>query len=279
MGQSRDQLAKLLDGAYQAFHSEFYRKLDPVHVVHEYSRREDQEIVAFVSALLSYGNVTSIVKSIRRALAPLGPHPYQFVCKNELSGLWAGFYHRFTQGQDIEILFRWIQSALRSHQSLEDFFLLEKGALSMKDTLSAFVKRFTQQPLPNKLLAVSRVRQRNLKYLISDPERGSACKRLNLFLRWVVRPKDRVDLGLWRGLHPSSLILPLDTHLLKTLHLLGWSKSTSATWDVAEAATEKLKLFCPEDPLKYDFALCHLSMHGFSLLESKKVWGANAKVE
>jgi len=279
MGQRRDQLAKLLEDAYRAFHSETYRQLDPIHVVHEYRNRQDQEIVAFLAALLAYGNVTSIVKSIRKALTPLGPHPYNFVREKNLSGLWSGFCHRFTQGQDLEILFHWIQSALRGHKTLEDFFLMGGASLPMRNLLSSFVKRFTQQSLPTLLRSAAINRQRNLRYLISDPDRGSACKRLNLFLRWVVRPKDRVDLGLWEKVKPQSLILPLDTHLLKTLHLLGWTHSTSATWEVAEAATEKLKLFCQEDPLKYDFALCHLSMHGFSLLDSRKDWGTNAKME
>jgi uncharacterized protein (TIGR02757 family) len=86
-----------------------------------------------------------------------------------------------------------------------------------------------------------------------------------LFLRWVVRENDGIDLGIWSKLGPEKLILPLDTHLLQTLRNLSWTRSQQASWKVAEEATEKLKIYCPEDPIKYDFALCHLSMSGHSI--------------
>jgi len=272
MRSNHQQIASLLEKAYADFHAEPYRNLDPVHVVHEYSRPQDREVVAFATALLAYGSVSTIVKSVRRILFPLGNHPYEFLRNANLAHLWDGFCHRFTRGEDVEILFSWLQSVLKQHRSLEEFFLLHQQPAKdpMKSMLSSFVKRLKAQPLPLRLKRILSLRERNLKYLVSDPEQGSACKRLNLFLRWTVRPPDKIDLGLWKHLRPESLILPLDTHLLKTLQLLQWTSATHASWQVAESATQKLKLYCPEDPVKYDFALCHLSMHGFSILNFLK---------
>lgn len=271
MNSSQKELGKLLERAYQEYHSHYHRERDPVSLVHTFKNPKDQEVVAFLAALLSYGNVSTILSSIRKVLGPLGSSPYQFIKEQPLGGLWRGFYHRFTTGEDIEILFHWLKAALNSHESLEDYFLSgSRPNETMKDLIGHFVRRLTEEPLPAHLLKVKEKRQRNLKYLISDPARGSACKRINLFLRWVVRPQDGIDLGLWQKVDPSKLILPLDTHLLKTLKRLKWVRTEQASWKIAEKATNELKRYCPTDPLRFDFALCHLSMEGGSI---------NAKME
>jgi len=148
-----------------------------------------------------------------------------------------------------------------------------------RDRLERFVQKLTSATLPRDLVANRAARQRQLRYLLPLPSRGSACKRLNMFLRWVVRPADGIDLGLWRGVPPASLILPIDTHLLGTVRFLGWSHSRQATWKVAEAATARLRLYCPEDPIRYDFALCHLSMSGGRLADYWKAAGKSAELE
>jgi uncharacterized protein (TIGR02757 family) len=258
-------LAQILEKAYEEYHSVSHREKDPIKVVHQYTRPEDQEIIGFLTALLSYGSVPTILASVQRAVQPLGNSPQAFIKKQSLEGLWAGFYHRFTRGEDIEILLNWVKSALEKHSSLENYFLASEPKSNMKELLSSFVRRLMNEPLPPHLKKVAKQRERNLKYLLSDPERGSACKRLNMFLRWMIRPDDGIDLGLWKKIPTKNLILPIDTHLLKTLHKLKWTKSQNASWKVAEEATEKLKKFCPEDPVRYDFALCHLSMSGSSI--------------
>lgn len=260
--QSNRELAVIFEKAYKDFHSLKHRKQDPIQIVYEYENPQDQEVVAFLTALLAYGGVSTIVSSVKKVLGPLGNRPKNFLKEGYLGGLWDGFYHRFTTGEDIEIVMHRVQSILRRHQSLEEFFLEGGNATPMRELLSSFVNRLAQEPLPQHLRKTAEKRKRNLKYLISDPKLGSACKRLNLFLRWVVRPKDGIDLGLWSGLSPKHLILPVDTHLLQTLRRLRWTRSQQATWKVAELATEKLRMFSPEDPIRYDFALCHLSMTG-----------------
>jgi len=264
-------LKTLLERAYQDFHTRYHRANDPISLVHDYSEPGDQEVVAFFCALLAYGNVKSILSSCRRVLKALGPSPRLHLLEGgHLDGL-NGFYHRFTTADDLFILAHWITQALRSHGSLEDFFYGD-GTLRkapMKSRLSEFVQRLTSQSLPPGLLARKQKRARNLRYLISDPSRGSACKRLNMFLRWVVRPSDGIDLGIWRRLHTQELMLPIDTHLLQTLRALRWVQSKQATWRVVEIATEKLRQLSPDDPIRYDFALCHLSMSGNNIKRYK----------
>lgn len=256
------ELAAIFEKAYRDYHCLTRRNLDPIHLVYQFENPKDREVVAFITALLAYGGVSTIVSSVKKILKPLGEHPREFLMNSDLRDLWAGFYHRFTTEDDIEIVLQRLQTILCRHDSLEDFFLAGGSHTNMKELLSSFVTRFEAEPLPLTLIKKAERRARNLKYLISDPRRGSACKRLNLFLRWVVRPKDGIDLGLWKRVTPKQLILPLDTHILQTLRRLRWTRSQQATWKVAESATEKLRLLCPEDPIRYDFALCHLSMSG-----------------
>lgn len=265
MARKNPSLHTVLEKAYQEFHSQPHRDQDPLKTVHRFSHPQDQELVAFFAALLAYGNVTTILSSIEKVLAPMGPHPYQFIQNSSLKGLWNGFRHRFTTGEDIEVIAHWLKSALSQKGSLEEYFVAGGSDKPMKELLSSFVKRLSQESLPPTLSKIAKQRERNLKYLLSDPDRGSACKRLNLFLRWVVRENDGIDLGIWSKLSPEKLILPVDTHLLQTLRKLSWTRSQQASWKVAEEATERLKAYCPEDPIRYDFALCHLSMSGYSI--------------
>ncbi|NDG27004.1 MAG: DUF2400 family protein, partial [Proteobacteria bacterium] len=179
MADKNSKIKTALETAYREFHSRPHRDQDPLAIVHAFVRPEDQEIVAFIAALLAYGNVTSILSSIRKVLKPMGESPYRFIKEAELSGVWSGFYHRFTTGDDIEIVFLWLKSVLQRSGSIESFFVEENTELPMKSLLSSFVQRLSQQPLPASLRIKAKSRQRNLKYLLSDPLRGSACKRLN----------------------------------------------------------------------------------------------------
>jgi uncharacterized protein (TIGR02757 family) len=256
-------ILKLLESAYSDFHSHYYREKDPISLVHAFQDAPDREIAAFLSALLAYGNVATILGSVGRILLRLGNSPYSTLIDGRFAGHFSDFKHRFTTGDDMEIVCYWVSSVLRSHGSLEAFFLDDPSpGPEMKQRISSFVRRLVGQPLPPSHEPVLRRRHRNLKYLLSDPDRGSACKRLNMFLRWMVRPEDGIDFGLWKGSSPSQLMLPVDTHVLQTLKVLRWTRSQQASWRVVEEATERLRLYSPSDPIRYDFALCHLSMAG-----------------
>lgn len=258
------KIAELLENAYRDYHSLYYRPRDPVHWVHHYSNPRDQEVVALFSAVLAYGNVTSILSSVGKALAALGPEPHLSLREGAQSKTLEDFTHRFTRGVDLQILCHWLAHILETDGSVENHFL-KSGETTLERQLSSFVRRLFEIPLPSRLERALQKRKRNLFYLLPDPARGSACKRLNLFLRWMVRPRDGIDLGLWKRMEAKDLILPVDTHLLKALQRLKWTKSKTATWRVAEAATAELRKYAPHDPVRYDFALCHLSMEGGEL--------------
>jgi uncharacterized protein (TIGR02757 family) len=263
-------LKAILEAAYADYHSQQSLEKDPISLVHAFPDPRDKEIAGFICALIAYGNVATILKGANALLEPLRPSPYQTLSRYSKPLSLPDFKHRFTVGVDFEIVFHWIHRALVDHPTLESFFVAGKPASTpMKELLSSFVKRFTALSLPPELQDARVKRQRQLKYLISDPARGSACKRLNMFLRWMVRPSDGIDLGLWKSISPASLILPLDTHVLQTIGQLGWATSEQATWKLAEKATLRLKKLCPEDPIRYDFSLCHLSMEGGKILHYK----------
>jgi uncharacterized protein (TIGR02757 family) len=266
------EVRALLESAYADFHSTFYRDRDPVCLVHPFADPRDREVAGLFTALLSYGNVTTILASVRRALAPLGPSPARTLLQGGDFRLWPGFRHRFTTGDELRILALWLSSALKSHGSLEAFFLAPHSGErpEMRVMLGSFIDRLTAQALPQECAELRERRERQLKYLLPHPDRGSACKRLNMYLRWMVRSDGAVDLGVWRGLTPAELALPVDTHLLKTLRLLRWTRSKQASWKVVEAATKRLRDLCPEDPIRYDFSLCHLSMEGHTLKKARR---------
>jgi len=256
----------LLERAYTDFHTSFRRERDPISVVHRYLKDDDQEIAAFFTAMLAYGNAKAIISSSTSLLDALGDSPHQAILDGHFEKAWSRFQYRFTTASDVIILGHWIRSALLSHGSIESFFGSDSSpTTSTADRISSFVTRLNQQPVPKKYLAPLRLRHRYLKHLVSNPQNGSACKRLNLFLRWVVRAKDGIDLGLWTQLEAKDLILPVDVHVLKGLRALNWTQSKSANWKVAEIATQKLRQLSFEDPIRYDFSLCHLSMSGNDL--------------
>lgn len=263
------ELLPLLQTAFTEFHSQFHLERDPISHVHRYSDPGDQEVVGFLAALMAYGNVTTILGSLYKVLLPLGDSPKTAVKNLGNENLHPHFRHRFTTGEDLWVILARLKEVYARHETLEDFFLAGPASREMAPLLSSFVERFFELPVPPVISAIEKRRARSLKYLISHPSRGSACKRLNLFLRWMARPKDGVDLGLWQKLGPAPLLLPVDTHLLKVLRELKWTKSKVANWKVAEEATAQLRKIAPEDPVRFDFSLCHLSMSGHSI---KQYW-------
>lgn len=264
-------MKELLDLAYTRFHGEFHRERDPVSRVHRYTDPLDQEVVAFFAAVLSYGNVRTILNSVDELVVWLGPKPHNKLKDDPLSNLPKKFTHRFTTAQDIAIVAQWVSKLLDEFGSLENAALhFSRPQAPVQTALSGLSQDLFQTKLSKYWTRVRNKRTRNLRYLISDPLRGSACKRLNMYLRWVVRPNDGVDLGIWKKFSPADLILPIDTHLLKIIRELKWTKSNTASWKVAEAATNELiKLDCL-DPIRYDFALCHLGMNRLTLKDLRE---------
>lgn len=240
---------------------------DPLSFCHRYRDPADQEIAAVIASSFAYGAVGIILRSLESIFAHFGPSPRRYVERFEPErGLRAfgGFKHRFNDGRDLCALLWGMRLMIRETGSVESFFLRghDGSAPDVTESLnrySAAVLALDYHPVfgLEKIPADSR-----FPFLFPAPCSGSACKRLCMFLRWVVRSSDGTDLGIWRGISPSQLIIPVDTHIQRIAGYLGFSGRRSADWRMAREITSALRRFDPSDPLRYDFALAHLGISG-----------------
>ena len=235
---------------------------DPVHIARRYLADEDREVVGFCAAGLAFGRVASVLHSIESLLAAMGPHPAAFVREFDPArqgGRLAPLVHRWIRGADFVALVLVLQRMLRHSGSLERFFLAgdDPSAPDLGPALDSFSTRalaFDLRP------AYDRVPARpGVCYFFPRPSAGSACKRLNLFLRWMVR-KDAIDLGVWKAMSPARLIVPLDTHVIRLGQCLRLTRYISPGWRMAAEITAALRAIDPADPVRFDFSLCHLGM-------------------
>lgn len=235
---------------------------DPVHKVRRFARPEDREIVAFCAAGLAFGRVASVLQSIEGLLAVMGPSPADYVrAFNPVRDRAAlqPLVHRWIRGADLAALVVILQRMLRESGSIEQFFVADDDASApdISAALDSFSRRAMQADLRP---AYGRVPPRpGVCYFFPRPSAGSACKRLNLFLRWMVR-KDAIDMGVWTKLSPSRLIVPLDTHVIRLGRCLRLTKYASPGWKMAAEITASLRALDPHDPVRYDFSLCHIGM-------------------
>jgi uncharacterized protein (TIGR02757 family) len=245
---------------------------DPVGIVRRFDDPEDREIVGLIAAGLAYGRVASIRGSLERLLPLLGPRPARFVAGFDPardSARFDAFVHRFTRGRDIALLVLLVRQAKERAGSLESFFVagdVDPASPTLGPALDAFGARlFALDARPFVRDGIVPHRD-GARWLLPLPSGGSACKRSCLFLRWMVRPDDGVDCGVWRRSSPARLVLPLDTHLLRVVRALGWTRRKSAGWPMALEATARLRALDPADPIRFDFALSRLGILG--LLEA-----------
>lgn len=238
---------------------------DPLEFPRRFSTSLDREVAAFFSSALAYGRVTIIRRNLEDLFSRVGPHPAEFVGNFDPlrdAPRLESFRHRFNGGRDIAGLCLLMQHMLQGSGSIEGFFLegAEAGAADIGPALSSFVARtLTLEVAP--LYPQGRIPEKDsVRYFFPSPQGGSACKRLCMFLRWVVRPDDGIDLGLWTGVAPSQLVLPLDTHTARISRLLGLSRRRTADWKMALEVTHALRRFDPDDPVRFDFALSHLGI-------------------
>lgn len=235
------------------------RDNDPVSFVHAYDDPADQEVVALIAACLAYGQVKLLKRAIAQVLGVLGPNPAEHLRHTDLqheTQTLQGFVYRMTQAPDVLGLLRAIKETLRQEGSLEALFCqhLNTDAPDYQAELAAFVHTLRDRSGAD--------HRRGLRYLLPDANSGSANKRLCLFLRWVVRGPDDIDLGLWRRLDAARLTMPLDTHIQRLSTYLGLTQRKSPNWKMAREITQSLARLHPEDPLRYDFALCHMGISG-----------------
>lgn len=249
-------LRQSLDNLYRTFdHAD--TASDPVHLVRRYPAPEDREIVGFCAAGLAFGRVASVLASIESLLAVMGPAPARFVRAFDPAAdgrRLAPLGHRWIRGKDLVALLLILQRMLRESGSIERFF--RDGDDPAAPDVGPALEAFSTRALATDLRPAYGP---GVCYFFPRPSAGSACKRLNLFLRWMVR-KDAVDLGVWSSVGPSRLIVPLDTHVIRLGRCLGLTRYSSPGWRMAAEITASLRAIDPRDPVRYDFSLCHVGM-------------------
>lgn len=249
-----DHLRAQLDAFLDQVDWEARRAQDPVSIVWAYDDDDDREVAALVTACLAYGQVRLLRRAATRCLAVLGHSPAQALREGVRADALQGFVYRMTRGEDVAALFRAVGAALVEHGSLQALFRAgwSPDHPDYRPALTHFV---------GALRARGQSTSRGFHYLLPDPAKGGACKRLNLFLRWMIRGPDAIDLGIW-ALPTQSLVMPLDTHITRIARYLALCTRKSADWKLAVEIRNNLAMLDPSDPLKYDFALCHLGISG-----------------
>jgi len=254
-------LKPVLDRLYADFNSPD-SATDPIQIVRRYQRNDDREVVAFCAASLAFGRVMSVLQSIERLMAIVGPHPADYIRRFDPArdgARFTGFVHRWTRERDL-IALLWVMRQMLDRSGTIEGFFLEGYAPSAPD-LAAALDSFSARAMALDLTAAyGRAPKRpGVGYFFPRPSKGSACKRLNLFLRWMIR-HDALDLGVWTRVKASQLVVPLDTHVIRVGRCLQLTKYRSPGWKMASDITASLKKLDPDDPVRYDFSLCHLGM-------------------
>jgi uncharacterized protein (TIGR02757 family) len=241
-----------LESLYRQYNRRAFVHPDPLELLYDYEVLADREIAAFVASALAYGRVVQILNSVSSVLKRMGPSPYGFLkgaSRKKITQTFSDFRHRFTGGEQLSAMLLALKQILKNHGSLNTCFVagLDPGSQTVLEALTLFASAVTgASPEP-------------LGHLVPAPQKGSACKRLHLFLRWMVR-KDHVDPGGWQNVDPSKLIVPVDVHMHRICLCLGLTARKQADLVAALEITQCFREMAPEDPVKYDFALTRLGI-------------------
>lgn len=251
----QQELYELLEEKADAFNHPAFIENDPICIPHSYRKKQDIEITGLLAAVLAWGQRKTIINKCREFFAMMDDAPHDFILHHQEDDLrpFENFRHRTFNGTDALYFIAFLHHFYQQHDSLEAAFTagLTPEATDTEGALVHFHRTFFSLPdFP----------QRTRKH-IATPERKSACKRLNMYLRWMVRHDDRgVDFGLWRNIAPHQLICPCDLHVDRVARRLGLIQRKPTDWQTAVELTENLRQFDPEDPVRYDFALFGLGI-------------------
>lgn len=238
-------------------------RFDPVEFPHRYVDPRDIEVVALLSASLAYGRADLFKPKIESVLSKLGKRPatrLKSLEAGELRSVLDGFVYRFNLPADVGVLLMGMGACLREHGSLEATFLeARRTSGDNRAALSTFA-RTIRDAAPRAEIVRVLGRTRGLDHLL--PVGTGAAKRLSLYLRWMVRGPDAIDFGIWTRVKPAELVIPLDTHIARLSTWLGLTSRQTQGWAMAEEITESLRHLEPDDPVRYDFSLCHFGMSG-----------------
>jgi uncharacterized protein (TIGR02757 family) len=255
----RKNIRNILERLYKRYNRRELISPDPLQFLYRYSNPADIEIAGFMASALAYGRVEQIEKSLNNLFGRMGDSPYKFVTNfdRNMRRKLKDFKHRFTTGDDISDLLMLFRTIISRCGSIEQYFArgYNPGDKNIIPALSKFC---------NSLLDLHAVRHKRpatsgLKYLLVSPDGGSACKRLNLFLRWMVRDDD-VDTGLWKSIDKAGLIVPVDVHMSRLCKILGLYNRKTVSLPAAVEITESFAGIEPTDPVKYDFALSRIGI-------------------
>ena len=247
-------LKDFLDAKALLYNQPSFIERDPIRIPHSFSKKQDIEISGFFAAVLAWGNRTIIINNCTKLMKWMDNSPHDFICHHKDTDLkgFIHFVHRTFNATDLLYFIELLQYHYRHHDSLEDAFvpLTRYKADNVEQALIHFHNYFFSIEHP----------ERTRKH-IATPKRNSACKRLNMYLRWMVRKDNKgVDFGIWRKIKPSQLVCPLDVHVARVAERLGLINNIKSNWKNALQLTAHLKELNPKDPAIYDFALFGVGM-------------------
>ena len=247
---NQQELKSYLDSCVKKFNTKDFIENDPISIPHQFSRKQDIEIMGFWVSMLAWGQRKTIINKANELIQLMDGVPYDFILNHEEKdrASFLSFKHRTFQAIDTLYFLEFFQDFYKKNDSLESAFSnhLTPKSENVETALKGFHEQFFS--LPD---APHRTRKH-----VSTPIRNSACKRLNMFLRWMVRKdKKGVDFGIWKNIKPAQLLMPLDVHVDRVARRLGLLERKQTDWKSVIELTNNLKMFDAKDPVKYDFAL------------------------
>lgn len=251
MAASTERLKETLDHLYARFGPDDIGS-DPIRLVRRYSDPRDREVAGWIASAFAYGRVDIILRNVGGLLAQLGPHPSATLRTRRVQARDLAFFrHRFHGPAEAAALLNVVGDALRRDGAVEPTFARHFASTHtvagcLAGVSGEILSQFENPGTP-------------LRFLFPSPYAGSACKRWNLYLRWMIR-SDAVDFGIWKSIPASALIVPTDTHVHRVARRIGLTRRRSADWTAAEEITRRLAALDRDDPVKYDFALCRLGI-------------------
>lgn len=232
---------------------------DPLQFLHRFEDEADIEIAGLLSSIFAYGNIKQIENTLEKLFSVLDVSPYSFIRNLDseiLNTKLSGISHRFYSEDDVKKLLIILKKELNKFKSIRQIFL--QGYNISDENVKIGISKLSNHFINSFIETFGEITN-GIKFMFPLPEKGSACKRMNLFLRWMVR-KDELDFGLWNEISASKLVIPVDTHIAKICRYLKLTHRKNSDWKMAEEITNNLKKFDPDDPVKYDFAICHIGI-------------------
>lgn len=251
---------KLILDIFNKFHKPEYLEIDPLLVVHRFSGKSNIEIIGLLAASLAYGRVDIIIRSIEKVLFISDNNLKEFSLNTsyiQKKRKLANFKHRFNDGEDIALLLETIKLIYKEFGSIEKLFYysFSKSDGKMKSSMENFCSVFL-----NTAKKIYGSDKKSFAYFFPKPSKGSGCKRLNMYFRWMIRKSDGIDFGIWKKADPSILIIPVDVHVARVGKLFNLTDRKNSDWKTAEEITDSLRKLDPSDPVKFDFSLCRFGM-------------------